>query len=399
LQRKLGRGVVPVFWNATDDEDFEEIASVGWPAADGTLGFLELPRAARRAGGWVGDLPAAGDEAAAAAARAGLDAERAAHLDPFLPAGAADHGTWVALWLGRLFPELAILDARAAALRVHAAELFARYLEGREAAAAAVESSAAELVTAGYTRTLDTGAARNALYVTRARRREKSADDVEPLRRLVAQSPADVSPNVTLRPLVQDTLLPTVAQVVGPSEVGYLMELRGLRRMLGVPEPALVPRLTCTVLPHQTWQEAHELGATALQILTDPEAALRVVAAPEARAAFDAGLETVRESLTALPLEAAAAARAARRLESLRSEVAADLDAAARAALRARSPRLAALPSLVRPRGRAQERILAALWVVAARGAACGEELVSLADAHLDALGQGKPEHALVTLE
>jgi hypothetical protein len=42
--------------------------------------------------------------------------------------------------------------------------------------------------------------------LTRERRREKTPSDLEPLRRALDRSAADLSPNVALRPLVQDAL-------------------------------------------------------------------------------------------------------------------------------------------------------------------------------------------------
>jgi uncharacterized protein YllA (UPF0747 family) len=398
LQARLDRPVVPVFWNATDDEDFDEIASVGWPGPNGLV-FLELPRAGRRAGGWVGDLPAQGDEAAARAALALVPESEGAALAALLPAGAADHGTWVAALLGRVFPELAILDARSPALRRHGARLFEAYLRQHPAAVAAVAAGTAAVTAAGFAPTLAAGSARAALFDTAARQRRKVGDDPEPLLERLRERPEDLSPNVVLRPLLQDVLLPVVAHVVGPSEVGYLLELRGLRRLLDVPVPALVPRLTCTVVGAAAWDGATAAGIAPEALVRDPQAALQAVAqrasAPRRAhlATLVAGLET---QLRAASLSEAVLAKSVRRLEALHGEWQADLDDQARAALVERTPELATLPPALRPRGRPQERVVAALWLLAQWGGTARTALLELASAHLEGLEARRGEHFVV---
>jgi len=51
-----------------------------------------------------------------------------------------------------------------------------------------------------------------------------------------------------LRPLVQDSLLPTLAYVAGPSELAYLGQARSLYQALGRPQPVIFPRAAFTLL-------------------------------------------------------------------------------------------------------------------------------------------------------
>ena len=62
------------------------------------------------------------------------------------------------------------------------------------------------------------------------------------------RSPAEFSPNVLLRPIVQDTLFPTVCYVAGPSELAYLGQLRRVYEAFGIPMPLIQQRATATIV-------------------------------------------------------------------------------------------------------------------------------------------------------
>jgi bacillithiol synthase len=67
------------------------------------------------------------------------------------------------------------------------------------------------------------------------------------LLRQATEQPTVFSPSVLLRPVVQDTIFPTIGYVAGPNELAYLGQLRRVYEHFGVPMPLMYPRATATI--------------------------------------------------------------------------------------------------------------------------------------------------------
>lgn len=91
-----------------------------------------------------------------------------------------------------------------------------------------------------------------------------------PLPALVAEAqshPEHFSPNVLLRPLVQDALFPTICYVAGPNELAYLGQLKEVYTDYGIPMPLMYQRATATLADSATLRflTKYELPLTALR--------------------------------------------------------------------------------------------------------------------------------------
>jgi len=80
------------------------------------------------------------------------------------------------------------------------------------------------------------------------------------LRAEVAEFPERFSPNVVLRPLYQEMILPNLAYIGGPAEVGYWLQLKGIFDLHQVPYPIVLPRNFAIMIGEKHQQKISKLG-------------------------------------------------------------------------------------------------------------------------------------------
>jgi bacillithiol biosynthesis cysteine-adding enzyme BshC len=154
---------------------------------------------------------------------------------------------------------LVVYDASDPTSKPFAASIFARELATGETARRAA-AAGAELQARGYHSQVAAQNETLALFrldasgrrpIRRLNGQLAAGDErltASELEREAIQDPSRFSPNVLLRPIVQDALFPTVAYVAGPSELAYLGQLRGVYEHFGVPMPLVHPRAAATLL-------------------------------------------------------------------------------------------------------------------------------------------------------
>ena len=247
IERATGLPTATVFWAATDDADFVEAASVLIPGTGEPklLTLAEAPDAgtpmARAPIRGVGPLLDAMAAVAGSAGEMGIEALRRCYRD-----GATIGDAYVAFMREILAPwDIAVLDASHPAVLQAARPLVSRALE---------KSAQIELKLATWNQSLEQKGLRPQVEsvpgLSLVFANEGGIKRRIPVAEAAALAAAKVplSPNVLLRPVVEASIMPTVAYAAGPGEIAYFAQLPPIAEALGVDRPVAVPRWSTTIV-------------------------------------------------------------------------------------------------------------------------------------------------------
>lgn len=244
LQEATGLPVAPVFWAATDDSDFTEASWTVVATPDGArkieLAQIDdpgLPMALVPLQDVATQLEALRGAAGSAPYPAILDVVARAYGP-----GKTVGSSYVALLRGALTPlGVSVLDASHPAVRAQGAPLLHRALERAHAVESALLARDAELKAAGLSPQVQTVRGRSLVFSTTEGRRSRiRAGHAEQAAR--GADAVELSPNVLLRPLLERTILPTVAYIGGPAEIAYFAQVSAVAAALESERPLIVPR-------------------------------------------------------------------------------------------------------------------------------------------------------------
>ena len=254
---EFGVPVVPIFWVEVDDHDWDEVRRLTVLDQELAVRTIELdaPEGAGRlpVASLVFDarITASLDALEAALPRTDFtDATMAGLRAAWKPGERA--GAAFARWLETLLGPhgLVVFESSDPGAKPLVADIFARELQfpGRTSSLAA--GAGRQLSERGHQPQVIPQADSVALFYVDGSRRAIRQEQrwARARRRKRVGAPERFSPNVLLRPVVQDTLFPTICYVAGPSELAYLGQLRGIYEHFGVPMPLVYPRASATLL-------------------------------------------------------------------------------------------------------------------------------------------------------
>jgi bacillithiol biosynthesis cysteine-adding enzyme BshC len=311
VSQEYGVPAVAVFWVESEDHDWDEVASISVLDSELRRRTITLPRPSTAGHSPIGaiqvgaDIAGTIDELASVLPQTEFTAQLVADLRAAYVPGITMSDAFARI-LDRTLGALGVVvyecsDRGAKSL---ASGIFAHELTHPGRTWSLAREAGQRLTAGGYHSQVDAAAQTGAaLFRIDGTRRAVEAVDAQ-LADEARTRPETFSPNVLLRPIVQDALFPTVAYVSGPNELAYLGQLRDVYEHFGVPMPIVYPRASATILDSASarFLEKHELPFEALQA-RDESALNRLLAAslPEAvdRALGEAD-KTIQEKMAAI---------------------------------------------------------------------------------------------------
>ncbi len=166
--------------------------------------------------------------------------------------------------------------------RTPPAPAMAHFVSRTAAIAQALETRSRELSEAGYPLQVEKGPTHSHLFMYLSWRRRPVYWDPAAGRFVVRRAglsmsseefftavcgnPEAVSPDVVLRPVLQDMVLPVIAMLGGPGEISYMAQLGRVYRLFDMELPVVFPRLNLTLLEpaEERLLEKYGLGVTTI---------------------------------------------------------------------------------------------------------------------------------------
>ncbi len=120
----------------------------------------------------------------------------------------------------------------------------------------------------------------------------------------IALTPENFSPNVLLRPVVQDYLLPTLAYAGGAAEAAYFAQVGAVYEIILGRVTPIVPRFSATMVEPKVQRWLGQYGISVLDVFQGSEMLRHILASrtlPEGlQAAFERANKSVEESFSSL---------------------------------------------------------------------------------------------------
>ncbi len=317
---RAGIDCVPVFWLANEDHDLAEVNHISIPSSDSALQPLATPTHGSN-DAQVGSI-AFGQEVGPALEQAAQllgESEITQMLREAYRPGET-FGRAFARLFARLFANwgLVLLDGSDAELRKIARPIFRAAIERAGELDDALLGRGRALETAGYHQQVKVSTSSTLLFAIQDGARlpihrrlnggsgtgftigEEKLDASELLSR-IDKTPENFSPNVLLRPVVQDYLLPTLSYAGGPAEVAYFAQCGVVYQTLIGKITPVVPRLSATLITDKAQVLLDKYGLAFPDLFEGVEAIRERCAArtipPDLQAAFDSASQDLDRSL------------------------------------------------------------------------------------------------------
>lgn len=286
-EQKLNHPVVPVFWIAGEDHDYQEVNHI-FLEQDGKIkknGYPEQVVDKRMTSdveydpavmkNWISSILKVLGETE-------FTAGLADEMDGLIREG-EDIVTFFARFIMTLFKDygLLVIDSSYGALRKLEAPYFRHLIENSREITDQVLMQQKTIQAEGFNTQLEISSDAANIFLNLQNERallerdgsgfkDKNNDSFftkEELLGILDDQPGRLSNNVVTRPLMQEWLFPTLSFIGGPGEIAYWGELKKAFEFMGMNMPPVMPRLNITILERTVAKRIEDLSLSLQEVV------------------------------------------------------------------------------------------------------------------------------------
>ncbi|MFO7799001.1 bacillithiol biosynthesis cysteine-adding enzyme BshC [Rhodohalobacter sp.] len=264
-EKKLGRPVVPVFWLADEDHDVEEISQFNLIKREEIIGCsVSFDEPGKRVGEY--SLKEVHQQLRSCVKKGLIDTDFSKELWEILDSSYNEKHSVVkafGLLMRKLFGKhgLILAGSNDETLKSLSKSVLTKSVSKADDIADRLKENTNNLENLGYDGQVHLNSS-NLFYISDSGQRLKVQYDGEiwfidnsdtrwssnELIQDINENPNRFSPNVFLRPILQDRILPTLSYVAGPGEIAYYAQMSGVYDYFEQSMPQIVPRFSGTLI-------------------------------------------------------------------------------------------------------------------------------------------------------
>jgi bacillithiol synthase len=295
-----GMPAVPIFWIAGEDHDYQEIEWASFLDRDSALqqARVDLSNSEARPSGWMAlqnDVSEAISKVLAGLPESEFVPELRNVLTSSYKPGLSPADAFGRM-MARLFEGtgLILVNPLDGELRKLGAPTLEQAVRNNSEIRSAVIARSRALSRAGYHEQVKVEESFTGFFAFRGKSRQ-------PLRPDELKPDLFLSPNVLVRPAMQDTIFPTAAYIGGPAEVAYFAQAAAVYETLERPVPPVFPRISATVVEPRAARAMKKYGMEFPEVFNGRDFLLRkAVASVQGVDVFDRARSHIASELESL---------------------------------------------------------------------------------------------------
>jgi len=265
-EKVFNRPVVPVFWIADEDHDYDEAAQIGIPTRDdwNYLNYENRSGEGKRVAeiNFTDEITRAKKKLKTSMFETDFSDELWSMLDRTYKPGNSFGRAFGQLVLN-LFGKYGLILAGSGTKKAKelVADTMIRSVSDHKMQFKALSEQSEKLTASGFKNQVHLNPS-NLFYIDEERKRMKiqfendcwEVPDTEiqwttdELVETISNNPENFSPNVFIRPILQDKLLPAASYIAGPGEIAYYAQMKTFYHRFNMAMPIITPRFSATLV-------------------------------------------------------------------------------------------------------------------------------------------------------